>query len=73
MDRASVMAPEAGLAPNDFRLRFFRASFDPVDAWTVQLIMRDIGVADTHAGLVRAGRDLAASLSCPARRTSVTR
>ena len=59
---ASVMAPEAGLAPNAFRLRFFRPSFDPVDAWDVQLVMRDIAAADTHAGLVRSGRDLAAKI-----------
>ena len=58
---ASMMAPEAGLAPSDFRLRFFRASFDPVDAWTVQLIMRGIAAAETHAGLVQSGRELAAT------------
>ena len=59
---ASTMASEAGLAPNDFRLRFFRASFDPVDAWTLQMIMRDIAAADTHAGLVESGRELAATI-----------
>ena len=57
-----MMASESGLAPNDFRLRFFRASFDPVDAWTIQLIMRDIAAADTHAGIVRSGRELAATI-----------
>ena len=59
---ASMMAPAAELAPNDFRLRFFRASFDPVDAWTIQLIMRGIAAADTHAGLVQSGRDLATTI-----------
>ncbi len=59
---ASVMAADAGLAPNDFRLRFFRASFDPVDAWTIQTVMRDIAAADTHSELVRSGQDLATTI-----------
>ena len=59
---ASVMASQAGLAPNAFRLRFFRDSFDPVDCWAIQLVMRDIAGADTHAGLVQSGRALAATI-----------
>ena len=59
---ASVMASQAGLAPNAFRLRFFRDSFDPVDCWAIQLVMRDIAGADTHAGLVQSGRALAETI-----------
>lgn len=59
---APMMAPSSSLSPNDFRQRFFRDAFDPVDAWHLQLFMRDVARADDHAGLKDGGHALAMTI-----------
>ena len=59
---APMMAPASNLSPNDFRQRFFRDRLDPVDAWHLQVFMRDVARADDHAGLHEAGRALAKTI-----------
>ena len=41
---APMMAPVSDLAPEEFRQRFFNDPFDPVDAWQIQQIMRDVAM-----------------------------
>ena len=60
---APMMAPASDLAPEKFRQRFFNDRFDPVDAWHIQQIMRDVAHADDHDGLKEAGHALAKTIA----------